>query len=150
MEKGLRNLQSLARTARKTSAPSEVIPAPNKEEHEGDSGIGYSEAETEAVDVPAAGDLPSMGLTSDQVLQPVGLSTNQQTALYHILPRPPPLPLPLYHPPPRVPALTIPRIDRSVSNGPSGSDAAKRERTPDNLTQRSVTIKSMLLHTPQS
>ncbi|KAG9749572.1 hypothetical protein KCU73_g6795, partial [Aureobasidium melanogenum] len=54
MEKGLRNLQSIARMARKTCAPSEDIPAPNKEEHEGDSGIGCSDAELEPVDVPTA------------------------------------------------------------------------------------------------
>lgn len=148
MEKGLRNLQSLARTARKTSASSEDIPALNKEEHEGDSGIGCSEAEPEPVDISTAGGQPSIGSTSDHVLQPVGLSANHQTVLYHILPRPPPLPL--YHPPSRVPALTIPRTGRSVSIGPSGSNAAKRERTPDNSTQRSISIKSMLLHTPQS
>lgn len=148
MEKGLRNLQSLARTARKTSAFSEDIPAPNKEEHEGDSGIGCSEAETEPVDVPNPDVQPPMASTSGHVLQHVELLANQQTALYHILPRPPPLPL--YHPPPSVPALSIPRTGRSVSTGPSGSDAAKRERTPDNSVQRSVSIKSMLSHTPQS
>lgn len=148
MEKGLRNLQSLARTARKTSAFSEDIPAPDKEEHEGDSGIDCSEAETEPVDVPITDGQASTGSTSVNVLPPVRLSANQQTAMYHILPRPPPLPL--YHPPPRVPALTIPRTGRSLSTGPPGSDAAQRERTPDNPTQRSVSIKSMLLHTPQS
>jgi len=148
MEKGLRNLQSLARTARKTYAFSEDIPAPNKEEHEGDSGIGCSEAETEPVDVLSRDGEPSTGSTSVNVLPPVGLSANQQTAMYHILPRPPPLPL--YHPPPRVPAITIPRTGRSPSTGPSSNDAAQRARTPDNPTQRSVSIKSMLLHTPQS
>ncbi|KAI4742485.1 hypothetical protein E4T50_07104 [Aureobasidium sp. EXF-12298] len=148
MEKGLRNLQSLARTARKSSASSEDIPAPNKEEHEGDSGIGCSEAETEPVDIPTSDGQPSMGSTSVRVLQPVGISANQQNALYHIMPRPPPLPL--YHPPPRVPALTVPNTGRSVSTGPSDSDAAKRERTPDNSARRSVSIKSMLSHTPQS
>lgn len=147
MEKGLRNLQSLARAARKTAAPSEDIPAPNKEEHEGDSGIGCSEAEPEPVDITTADSHPSMGSTSDHVLQPVGLSANQQTALYHILPRPPQLPL--YHPPSTIAALTVPSTGRSVSTAPSDSNAAKRERTPDKSTQRSVSIKSMLLHTPQ-
>ena len=141
-------IRDSARTARKTYAFSEDIPAPNKEEHEGDSGIGCSEAETEPVDVPTTDGQPSTGSTSVHVLQPVGLSANQQTAMYHILPRPPPLPL--YHPPPRVPAITIPRTGRSPSTGPSSNDVAQRARTPDNPTQRSVSIKSMLLHTPQS
>ncbi|KAH0386621.1 hypothetical protein KCU92_g2472, partial [Aureobasidium melanogenum] len=107
MEKGLRNLQSIARMARKTSAPSEDIPAPNKEEHEGDSGIGCSDAELEPVDVPTAAGPSTRISTPVHVPQPVfGLTLNQQKALQHILPRPPPLPL--YQPPPTAPARAMP------------------------------------------
>jgi hypothetical protein len=149
MEKGLRNLQSLARTARKTSDFSEDIPVPDKEEHEGDSGIGCSEAELEPVDIPNTAGQSSTDSTAVQVLQPAArLSANQQSALHHILPRPPPLPL--YHPPPRVPTRTILDTGRFVAHGPSDSDALKRERTPEHSVQRSVSIKSMLSHTPQS
>lgn len=149
MEKGLRNLQSIARLARKTSAPSEDIPAPNKEEHEGDSGIGCSDAELEPVDVSTAAGPATAGSTLVNVPQPVtGLTPNQQTALHHILPRPPPLPL--YHPPPIVPARAASSTGRFVTTEPFDSSIAKRERTPDHSAQRSVSIKSMLSHTPQS
>lgn len=147
MEKGLRNLQSLARTARKTSAFSEDIPAPDKEEHEGDSGIGCSEAELEPVDTTTTVRQSFTGSGPAHV-SVTGLSANQQNALHHILPRPPPLPL--YHPPPRVPARTISSTGQIVSVGVSGSDDTKRERTPEGSAQRSVSIKSMLLDMPQS
>jgi hypothetical protein len=149
MEKGLRNLQSLARTARKTSAFSEDNPAPDKEKHEGDSGIGYSDAELDPVDSPTIAGQSSTDSTVVQVHQPAArLSANQQNALHHNLPRPPPLPL--YHPPPRVPARTVSDTGRFVPTGPSDSDASKRDRTPEHSVQRSVSIKSMLSHTPQS
>ncbi|KAI4768727.1 hypothetical protein E4T44_14426 [Aureobasidium sp. EXF-8845] len=139
--------KSLARTARKTSALSEELPTPDKEEHEGDSGIGGSEAELEPVDITTTVRQPSTGCDSIHVLVP-GLSANQQNALHHILPRPPPLPL--YHPPLRVPTRTIPSTGWVVSVGLSDSDAAKRERPAEGSAQRSVSVKSMLLDTPQN
>ncbi|CAD0090416.1 unnamed protein product [Aureobasidium mustum] len=135
--------------ARKTSAPSEDLPAPNKEEHEGDSGIGCSDAEMEPLDVSTAAGPSTRISTPVNVLQPaLGLTTNQQHALHHILPRPPPLPL--YQPPPNVPARAVPKAGRFVSMEPPGSSRANREQTPDNPAQRSVSIKSMLSHTPQA
>lgn len=148
MEKGLRNLQSIARMAGKTSAPSEDIPAPNKEEHEGDSGIGCSDAELEPVDVPAAAGPSTRIPTPVHVPQPtLGLTLNQQNALHHILPRPPPLPL--YQPPPTAPARAMPNAGRFVAAEPSDSSRAGKERTPNNPAQRSISIMSMLSHTPQ-
>ncbi|KAI5249102.1 hypothetical protein E4T42_05457 [Aureobasidium subglaciale] len=149
MEKGLKNLQSIARAARKTSASSEDHPVSNKEEHEGDSGIGCSDAELDPADISRAmGRHPSTGSASIQTMQPVlELTANQQTALYHILPRPPPLPL--YQPPPLVPARSVPSTGRFISIGSPGDSPPDRDRTPDNSAQRSVSIKSMLSDTPQ-
>ncbi|KAI5197600.1 hypothetical protein E4T39_07187 [Aureobasidium subglaciale] len=150
MEKGLKNLQSIARTARKTSAPSEDPPVSNKEEHEGDSGIGCSDAELEPADRSRAmGRHPSTDSTSVHTMQPVlGLTANLQTALYHILPRPPPLPL--YQPPPLAPARSVPSTGRFIPIGSPGDSPPDRGRTPDNPAHCSVSIKSMLSSTPQS
>jgi len=147
MEKGVKNLQSIARTARKTSAPSEDIPAPNKEEHEGDSGIGCSDAELEPADTSRPAIPPPTSSASIHVVQPaLGLTPNQQTAMYHILPRPPPLPL--YQPPPTAHVRSTSGSCRYIPAGPSVSSPPERERTPGNSTQRSVSIQSMLSHTP--
>ncbi|KAK6001386.1 hypothetical protein QM012_002717 [Aureobasidium pullulans] len=148
MEKGLRNLQSIARLACKTSVASEDIPAPNKEEHEGDSGIGCSDAELEPVDVSTAGPSTTISAPAHMLQPALRLTPDQQTALQHILPRPPPLPL--YQPPSTALARAAMNTGRFVSIEPSDSSRAIKERTPDDSAQRSVSIKSMLSHTPQS
>lgn len=148
MEKGFKNLQSIARAARKTSTSSEDIPAPDhQEEHEGDSGIGCSDAELEPADATASIQPPASPARSRAVQPTKEMTANQQTALFHLLPRPPPLPL--YQPPPSAPVRTAMGAGTLAPTRSPGSSPSERERTPDTSTQRSISIQSILSHTPQ-
>lgn len=148
MEKGPSNLQSIARAARKASAPSEEPSVRDgKEEHEGDSGIGCSDAELEPANTSAIVHRTT-GPASFQTMPPAtGLTANQQNALFHILPRLPPLPL--YQPPPSAPVRTTAGAEKVQMSGHSASSPPEQERTSDKSTQRSVSIKSMLSHAPR-
>ena len=148
MEKGFKNLQSIARAARKTSTSSEDVPAPgHQEEHEGDSGIGCSDAELEPADATASSLLNTSPARAQAVQTTRELTANQQTALFHLLPRPPPLPL--YRPPPSASVRPATGTEALAPTRSPGSSTSERERTPDTSTPRSISIKSILSHTPQ-
>lgn len=148
MEKGLKNLHSMARAAHKRSvANHHAHQRGSTEDHEGDSGIGFSDGDAEmevgeAVNrASAAADL--------QPLQPVRPISGQMDRYG------PPPPLPLYEPPPSVLGRGS-AINRPQSNVMSGGlllnlgqqdqTSHGHEHVADQHVQRGVSIRSMLLH----
>jgi hypothetical protein len=140
MEKGLKNLQSIARAASRASASCEDIPTPgNKEEDEGDSGIGYSDAELEPVDEVSWPVQAATGSVASQV--PLDLVANEQSAENDVVPRLPPLPL--YRPPSAAPVRTVSSVRRNTLSDSYSDDAIEREHRLDS-PRRSVSIQSLL------
>lgn len=141
MEKGLKNLQSMARAAHKRSVTgNRANQRGNNEDHEGDSGIGYSDEDAE-MEVGEGGnemsDAPNL-----RPLQPVQPISNQPER--HARP-----PLPLYQPPlsalERGPNSSRQHLDAIMSVGPP-FNREQHSRTPDEHVQRGVSIRSMLSH----
>lgn len=139
MEKGLKNLQAMARAASKRAVASERAQQQQQqqrgnveENHEGDSGIGCSDEDAEmevgegSSHMPVASDLP----------------ISQPAQAYA------PPPLPLYQPPmsavARGAALRRPRVEATFSGLPFGGE--QQSRSPDEQVQRAVSIRSMLSH----
>ena len=152
MEKGLKNLQSIARAARKvTTSDEDPYARGNEEEHEGDSGIGCSDAEMEPADRSVSMP-PVSGRRAFQAVEEIPmLRSIQRNAPYDILPRP--SLLPLYQPPASAMSRVSGGTGRRLVAGPSGGSSMEKEdhkKTPDSSGQLGVSIKSILSNIPQS
>ena len=131
-DKGIKNLQTFARSSHKRKASTELVNDRGKEDHEGDSGVGLSDAEVEA------------GRVSKQS------SVSATDTIHPVLPRPviqrrPTLPqFPLYQPP-----LSVIANRQSYANGAphlGPPQYHQRCHSTGSQTQRGgVSIQSMLL-----
>lgn len=150
MEKGLKNLQTIARAAQKKAGASESAKMRGNEEYEeGDSGIGVSDEDAEMeVGIGKLATGPASGTRPLRPLQPLQLQRVPSPNTYtepQILP-----PLPLYQPPPS--AISLGRVpSRASTKHGMSAFAPQREqhsRSPESSGQRGVSIQSMLSQAP--
>lgn len=135
MEKGLKNLQAIARSSQRRHSSTELVDERGNDEHEGDSGLGLSDAEKEAGDARNSTTSPHV----PRPLQPLPAPMqNRQNA--------PPY-LPLYEPPPNVRNPRPTTYDQSrPHSAPLGP--FRQCHLSGSQTQRGcISIQSMLLPT---
>lgn len=146
MEKGLKTLQTAARTAqRKELADSQPMEDRGISDHNSDSGIGFgSETEMEAIGEA----LPSTKSSSWHAPEDTVLSQHREERQEHCRSRSLPMPLPLYQPPPPIvprrtfegTVLTTSPQDMSV-----GKPTPPRRCSPDSQNGRGgISIQSVL------
>jgi len=139
MEKGLKNLQAMARSAHKRAVAIDRADVRGNEAYhnEGDSGIGCSDEEAEKEVGEEGSHAPT--LRRLQPLQPRSSNYNEHQASLRI---------PLYQPP--APVQTRDGTSARAYDGPSflGFPFGREQhsRSPDTQAHRGVSIRSMLSH----
>jgi len=130
-DKGMKNIQTFARSSHKRKASTELVNDRGKEDHEGDSGVGLSDAEVEAGRVSKQSSVSATDTRQPLLPQPL----NQ---------RRPTLPqFPLYQPPVSAIINRQPYTDATPHLAPHYH---QRCHSAGSQTQRGgVSIQSMLL-----
>ncbi|KAK8200925.1 hypothetical protein M8818_006244 [Zalaria obscura] len=157
MEKGLKNLQNAARSAHKrASADDATADHRGNDDHEGDSGIGVSDAEMEAGDAIASTSNSSganhpfaVSNVQSQVQpqpQPQALQQTRPLQPFVQVRVPIPPPMPLYEPPPQVWARsnTVPRIAPQPTYSAVRFQREHQSHSPPQSQRAAVSIQSML------